>query len=499
MGKRASGILLHITSLPSKYGVGDLGPDAYKFADFLVKARQSYWQVLPLNPLTLGKNPYSPYNSLSAFAGNTLLISPELLYRQGLLTKKQIQDSPVFPESRVDYRLVISHKSKFFDIAFERFKQMPNDSDYEKFCSNNKSWLENFATFVTLRRHFHNRLWCNWPRELRDRIPSALKSVRVQMKDSIEREKFLQYLFFKQWFSLRHYCNEHGINLIGDIPIYVAYDSADVWGHPEIFKLTKAKKPRFIGGVPPDHFSRTGQLWGNPVYNWNVLKNMHYNWWIQRVKHNLDLFDIVRIDHFRGFIAYWQVAASAKNAVKGRWIKGPGEDFFKTLFKYVSSKAVIAEDLGFITPDVKEIIEKFRLPSMRVLLFAFDEDPATNLHCPHNHTKQTVVYTGTHDNNTTRGWFEKEAKPAQKKIFSDYLGHKVSAKQPHWEMIQLAMSSVAELVITPMQDILGLGEQARMNRPGTIRGNWIWRLTYSQTKLSIASKILKLTEIHSRA
>jgi 4-alpha-glucanotransferase len=494
MKQRASGVLLHITSLPSKYGIGDLGPEAYNFADFLIKAKQRCWQVLPLNSTDC-----SPYNGTSAFAGNTLALSPELLYRQGLLTRKEIQAAPVFPETRVNYRLVVSHKTKLLKTVFERFKRTAKKSDYESFCSGNRDWLEDFAMFSALRRHFHHRLWRDWPTEIRDRKKHALKSIKAQLIGHIDREKFLQYMFFRQWHSLKRYCNRRGIKIIGDIPIYLACESADVWAHPEIFKLTNTKKPRVVAGVPPDSFSRTGQLWGNPVYNWQVLKNSGYLWWVQRLKHQLSLFDIIRIDHFRGFIAYWQVPASHKTAKNGKWVDGPKEDFLKVLFKYFPSKPFIVEDLGYITEDVAEVVEKFQLPCMRLLLSAFDGDLTTNPHCPHNHVKNSVIYTGTHDSNTIKGWFEKEAGPEVKRRLFDYLGRRVPAGRVHWELIRLAMSSVANLVIIPMQDILGLDEQARMNRPGTVKSNWSWRLGPKKVTPSIIEKLARLTEIFGRA
>jgi len=499
MGKKASGVLLHITSLPSKYGIGDFGPEAYKFADFLARAKQHYWQILPLNPPTFTENPYSPYNSLSAFAGNSLLISPDLLYRQGFLEKKDIKSRPVFPEGRVDYRLVNSYKMKLLNTAYGRFKCLPGDLQYEQFCSENKGWLEDYATFVALRRYFKRRLWCNWPVKIRDRNDSKLNSMKVRLQDSINREKFIQYVFYRQWFSLKGYCNEHGIRIIGDIPIYVSYDSADVWVNPELFKLTKSKKARFIAGVPPDFFSQTGQLWGNPVYNWRASKNSGYRWWIERVKHNLALFDNVRIDHFRGFVAYWQVPAGGKNAVKGRWVKGANEDFFHKLFRRFPISSFIAEDLGYITSDVRATIEKFKPACMRVLLFGFGGDYSANPHYPDNHVKNCVVYSSTHDTNTVKGWFDKEATPDAKKRLSDYLGRKVSASRVCWEFIQAAMNSPAHLVIVPMQDVLGLGEESRMNRPATIMGNWRWRLRARQINSSIVKKMEKLTVFYGRS
>ena len=498
MKKRASGILLHITSLPSKYGIGDLGPAAYRFADFLTAAGQTYWQVLPLNPPTLRKGRHSPYNCLSAFAGNTLLISPDLLYEQGLLTRKELKDRPVFPEAHVNYHSVLSYKTKLLRAAFERFKVTRKDVDYSRFCGENKDWLDDFAVFVALRHHFRSDLWCNWPRGLRDRHRHALEAARTGLENAIERVKFSQYLFFKQWLALKRHCNNRGIRLIGDIPIYVAYESADVWAHPGIFKLTRAKRLSVVAGVPPDFFSRRGQLWGNPVYNWMVLKKTGYSWWIQRIRHNLVLFDAVRLDHFRGLVAFWQVPAGSKNAVAGKWVKGPKEDFFNTLLKYFPSPPIVVEDLGYITPDVRMLIKRFRFPCMKVLLFAFDGDVSTNPHAPHNHIRNCVVYTGTHDNNTVRGWFQKEATPAQTKRLFDYLGRRVSAGKVHWEFVRMAMSSVGNIVIISMQDVLGLGGDARMNRPATVRGNWRWRLRPRQITPAIGRKFKELTETYGR-
>jgi 4-alpha-glucanotransferase len=512
--KRASGLLLHITSLPSKYGIGDLGPGAYRFAGFLARAKQKFWQMLPLNPPTLRQNPYSPYNSISAFAGNTLLISPDLLYIQGLLNREELVDYSGFAESRVEYPKVVSYKTKLLNAAYERFKSFKRQSDYERFCIENATWLDDFALFVALRQHFGGTLWCDWPVELRDRKKDAIRMARDSFPDSIGREKFQQYLFFKQLVSLKSYCKQLGIKLIGDIPIYVAYDSADVWSNPEIFKLTKAKKPRFIAGVPPDMFSRTGQLWGNPVYDWAALKDTRYRWWLERIGHNLKFFDIVRIDHFRGLFAYWQVPAGRKIAANGKWVKCPYEDFFNTLFKRFNPRAIIAEDLGLITSDIKTFIENHHLTGMRVLQFGLNGNLTKNPHWPGNHKRNTIVYTGTHDNNTAVGWFAKEATAAQKKILFACLGRKVSAHQINWELIKLAFASVANLAIIPVQDILGFGESARMNRPGRIKGNWQWRLnsrsaakTSAQSKTKtggeltpqISKKIAKLSAVSHRA
>ena len=502
MIKRASGVLLHVTSLASKYGIGDFGPEAYRFADFLARAKQRYWQVLPLNPPTLSQNPYSPYNGLSAFAGNTFLISPDLLYRQGFLTKREIQDCPRFAETQVEYTKVVSYKAKLLNAAYERFNPLRRQNAYEQFCFENAGWLEDFALFVALRQHFRPRLWCDWPVELRERWEKPLTAAKEKLQDSVNREKFLQYLFFSQWFALKRHCNQLGIEIIGDIPIYVAYDSADLWSHPEIFKLNRYRNPEFVSGVPPDLFSKTGQLWGNPTYNWLALKKNRYLWWIERLRHNLAMFDRVRLDHFRGFFRYWRVLAGEQSAKNGKWMKGPGGNFFDAIFKQIPKQAVIAEDLGYITPDVKRFVKKSGLYGMRVIQFGFGGSrragTETNPHFPKNHIKNSVVYTGTHDNNTAVGWFKKEATAEQKSRLFDCLGHKPRANDIHWEMIRLAMSSVADIAIIPFQDVLGLDENARMNRPSSVRGNWQWRLRPGQLTLQISKKLAKLTQITGR-
>lgn len=500
MKKRASGILLHISSLPSKYGIGDFGPQAYKFADFLAAGKQSYWQVLPLNQPTLRKNPYSPYNCLSAFAGNTFLISPELLYQEGFLLKKDIRRIPKFPGDKVNYKTVIPYKTKLLNKAFEAFRNKPRPADFDRFCTDNKEWLEDFSIFVALRKKLGSYLWCDWPYKLGERNIKTINFFKVELYDEIEREKFLQYMFFRQWYSLKHYCNQHGIRLIGDISFYVAYDSADVWTHPEIFKLNKSKRPEYVAGVPPDYFSRNGQLWGNPVYNWKTLKKENYCWWEKRIEQNLKLFDLVRIDHFRGFLSFWQVPAGAVTAKKGRWAAGPGEDFFnKCLKKQTMLKRVIAEDLGHITPDVRHLMKELHLRGMRVLLFAFDGDSSKNPHYPRNHIRNSVVYTGTHDTNTVRGWFDREAKAQQKRRLYEYIGKKITAAESPRELMHLAMSSVADLVIVPMQDVLGLGVEGRMNHPATVRNNWIWRLRSSQITSAKSQELACLTKDSGRA
>jgi len=489
---------MHITSLPSKYGVGDFGPEAYKFADFLKAAGQNYWQMLPLNHTTV-RTGYSPYNCFSAFAGNPLLISPELLREDGLLHRAELSDLPVFSAETADYDQAVACKNRLFDAAFARFKAGARPAGYGEFEQEHRTWLEPFALFVALRQRYKSRLWCDWPTALRDRKARALNSARDELCERIERERFLQYVFYRQYLRLKRYCNGLGIQVAGDIPIYVAHDSADVWSHPDLFKLTRDKRPRLVAGVPPDYFSKTGQLWGNPVYDWDQLEKTRFDWWIRRMKHNLLLFDFVRIDHFRGFIDFWEIPAGHKTAIRGRWAQAPHSQFFRELFRQIPFAAIFAEDLGHITADVREVVSMYNFPRMAVLQFAFDGDPACNVHMPHNHNENLIVYTGTHDNNTTRGWFERDlAKPTRQRLF-DYIGRRVAASDISWELIRVAMASVAKITMIPMQDVLGLASQARMNHPARSKGNWRWRMRPGQTTTRVAERLRKLTVAYGRA
>lgn len=498
MKKRTSGILLHITSLPSKYGIGDLGPAAYDFADFLAKAKQHYWQVLPVNP-PAAPTSHCPYHTLSAFAGNTAIINPDMLYRSSLLTKADLSGTPDFPTAKADFKKAVKYKSALLDKAFKNFQTKPKTKAYKKFCAENKYWLDDYALFTALRQNLDSTAWHDWPKALKNRKPDALKSAKLKFRDAIEKEKFLQFEFYTQWSLLKKYCKKKNVSFIGDITIYVAHDSCDVWTHPDIFKLNPNKKPKFVSGVPPDYYCKTGQLWGNPVYDWTRLKRTGYSWWIKRFEHNLKMFDIVRIDHFRAFIAYWQVPASHKTAAKGKWVKAPAESFFNKLLKRIDKQSLICEDLGCITPDVIKFVDKFNLTRMKVLLYAFEGDPASNVHCPHNYARNSVVYTGTHDNNTVKGWFTKESKAVQRKKLFDQLGKSIPASQVHWELIRLAQSSVSKLAIIPMQDILGLDANCRMNRPGSMKGNWNWRLEKNQVKPSVIYKLKQMTQTFGRA
>ncbi|HBL24864.1 MAG TPA: 4-alpha-glucanotransferase [Deltaproteobacteria bacterium] len=497
MKRRGSGILIHITSLPSIYGIGDLGPDAYAFVEFLVKTRQCCWQILPLNPTeTIHGN--SPYSSISAFAGNPLMISPVLLFQQGFLEAKDAASPPRFPNDRVDFPAVISHKETLFHMALNRFKKRKDKSDYERFCLENSEWLDDFSLFVAMKAHFQGQSWDRWPKDLRDRQPEAMKEMRKLLHERIDREKFFQFLFFKQWYALKRFCHQHGIQIIGDIPIYVAHGSADVWTNPELFKLNHRKRPRVVSGSPPDAFFEAGQVWGTPVYQWDVLKKTGYEWWCKRLEYSLRLHDVIRIDHFRGFVAYWEVPADKKTAGKGQWVDGPAADFFNVLSKKFSCLPIIAEDLGMITAEIRELMTRFSFPGMRPLIAAFSENPATHSSAPHNIERHTVVFTGTHDFNTVRGWFENDATPENKERLFRYLGRMVPAHDIHWEFIRLAMMSVGNMVIIPMQDVLGLDGTARMNSPGTAYGNWEWRLSWEKLTPSITEKLKDMAELYGR-
>jgi 4-alpha-glucanotransferase len=495
--KRASGILVHLTSFPSSFGIGDMGEGAFKFADFLHDTGQSYLQILPLTPT----EPFydnSPYHGISAFAGNPLLISPQMLVEQDLLKKEDIENIPEFSNDSVEFNRVIPFKKNLLDIAFANFKNNEPFQDLEDFIQKSDYWLEDFSLFMTLKKNFDNIGWNEWPEKFRNRDEETLKKARVEFHDEIMKQKFIQYLFEKQWRAFRNHLNGKNIQIIGDIPIYVDFDSSDVWVNTEIFKLNSDKKPIAVSGVPPDYFSSTGQLWGNPVYNWGRLKETDYDWWIKRFRRIFELVDIVRIDHFRGLVSYWEVPYGEKTAINGRWVEAPIYDFMSSLKKQFAEFPVIAEDLGIITPDVTQAMNYFNLPGMKVLLFAFGEDNSENPYLPHNYSRNSVVYTGTHDNNTVRGWFESEAKEQEKLRFSRYIGREVSSNDVNWEFIRLAMASVANISIIPMHDFLGLGEEGRMNLPGTMNGNWRFRFPESVLTDSLKEKILALTKIYGR-
>ncbi len=498
MNRRGSGILLHITSLPSAYGIGDFGPAAYRFVDFLAQTNQSFWQVLPLNPTdaALGN---SPYSSPSAFALNPLFISPELLVQQGYLQKTDIYPIPNLPKDHVDYDRVKAYKGKIFRVAFDSFKRADDKAEYRIFCDKNAYWLQDYSLFGSLKRKLHGAVWSDWPVEYRDRQPHVLEDFVREQAEEIDYEKFLQFVCAQQWMMLQQYCSDHGIQLIGDIPIYVNYDSADVWSHSHIYKLDSDKKPSVVAGVPPDYFSETGQLWGNPVYNWDALKDRRYAWWVKRMERTLALYDLARIDHFRGLVAYWEIPAHEKTAINGRWVKVPTEDFFATLRSHFFNLPIIAEDLGYITAEVREVVHSLGLPGMKVLQFAFGADVPDHPYLPHNYDRNCVVYTGTHDNNTVRGWFETEADAKTRERLFRYLGFEPSVATVNWAMIRVALVSIADLAILPLQDVLGLGTEARMNRPSVANGNWSWRYSNDQLSGDIIEQLKLITHIYGRA
>jgi len=512
MDKRQSGILLHITSLPSKYGIGDMGSFAYAFVDFLAVAQQKYWQILPINP-TDGINGNSPYSCSCVFAGNPLLISPEMMVIEGFLSASDIRPPASFEGGVVDYPKVRAFKERIFKRAFGRFQKNPARpiiqsrggaqgtvvEDFDHFIKAQKDWLNDFALFTVIKSVYGGRCWNEWPSSLKNRKPDALERFARKHTADIERVKFIQYLFFRQWHKLKAYAGLKHIAMIGDIPIYVNYDSIDVWRHPSFFKLDDEGRLKFISGCPPDYFSRTGQRWGNPVYDWANLKRTGYAWWIARIMHALQIFDYLRIDHFRGFAAFWQIPAHEKLAVFGRWAKGPGAHFFRVLGRRFKSLPIIAEDLGEITPDVVDLMKKFGFPGMRVLLFAFGGDPYTNPHVPANYPANCVAYTGTHDNNTIQGWYYKEAKPHERVNIAMVLQKKVVLRDLHWIMIEVLMRSRADTVIIPMADFLGLGEEGRMNTPATKAHNWQWRLRANALTPLLSQKIARMMKKTGRA
>jgi len=498
--KRSAGVLLHISSLPSRFGIGDLGPEAYAFANLLIEAGQSYWQILPLNPTEIGYG-NSPYSSHSAFAGNPLLISPELLAQEGLLQEKELHSEEEFDSTRVDFAKVSAFKVALLHKAYGNFMQDLPDALWKNFTAfqkAQKAWLQDYARFAAFKKHFKHKSWVEWPEEIKSRKQEAISKLEEQLREDVEFEMFLQFLFYRQWEKLKQYCNSKGITFLGDMPFYVSHDSADVWTHPAIFKLDKEGKPTAVSGVPPDYFSETGQLWGTPVFDWNQLKKQHFDWWMMRIAHNLQLFGLLRLDHFRAFSAYWEVPAGEETAVKGKWVKTPGAAFLTLVQQKFPEMPIIAEDLGEIDQPVRDLMHQFELPGMLVLLFAFGDDLPQSIYAPHNHNKDRIVYTGTHDNNTALGWYEQDASAADKARLRKYSNHSVTKDNVHEVMLWLAYMSVAQLAVVPMQDILGLGAAHIMNKPSTGNGNWEWRLAPGQFTRQHARQLKELAERYGR-
>lgn len=503
--KRSSGLLMHITSLPGKHGIGTMGAEARHFIDLLKEGGQKYWQVLPFGPVssTFG---YSPYSALSSFAGNFFFINLNMMQKEDWMRNYIMSDLPEDGYADfVDFNRIASFKIPLLQRAaqnFFKYAQGKDREEFDRFCETEASWLDDYSLFVPIAEHYNNYNWLAWDEDIRLRKPAAIKKFTKELTDQIDYNKFVQFIFYKQWDDLKAYANQKGIKIIGDIPIYVNFDSAEAWANPEIFQLDPhTYKPVKVAGVPPDYFSPTGQRWGNPLYVWwdnGKLKKETVSWWIRRFKHVFTHFDITRLDHFRGFEAYWAVPASEVTAINGSWEKGPGVEFFKILKKELSDMPIFAEDLGVITPQVEKLRDKFKFPGMKILQFAFDFNNK-NPYLPHNFQNPScIVYTGTHDNSTTNGWFYEESDERTRLYVMDYL--KLNHRDEfHWQLINLALSSIAQLSIIPIQDILGYAGRFRMNTPGRIDNNWRWKLTPERLSPEIMHKLKKLCIMYNRA
>ena len=502
---RQSGILLHPTSFPSKFGIGDFGDEAYQFVDFLEKSKQTLWQVLPLGQTGYGD---SPYQCFSAFAGNVYLISLEKLVEDGFLSLKDLSNVPNFPTDKVDFGKVIEYKLPLLRKAFENFRHTNNEKiaqEFRGFCHENQFWLNDYALFRAIKFSKNQVSWQDWDQDLKLRQPEALEKARQDLDEEDFAQKFYQFAFFRQWNSLKQYANKKGIKIIGDVPIFIALDSCDVWCNPSQFKLNEDGSPRVVAGVPPDYFSKTGQLWGNPIYNWDLMRSQGFQWWVDRIRHTLKTVDIVRIDHFRGFAASWEVPGGDKTAERGQWVNVPGKDLFNTLKWVFGELPILAEDLGVITPDVEELRDSFGFPGMRILQFAWGGD-SKNIDLPHNYIPNSCVYTGTHDNDTTVGWFNSKAGKGsgrdakqikkEKDFCKQYL--QTNGKEIHWDFIRAVLASVANTAVIPMQDLLGLGNEARMNLPASNSGNWQWRCEAKDFDKKIAHRLADLSELFGR-
>lgn len=491
---RTSGILLHISSLPGKYGTGDMGSGAFEWVDFLEKAGVGYWQMLPLNPTGYGN---SPYQGLSAFGGNPLFIDLDDLIQTGLLSASETEQVPHFPIQKVNFERVNAWKNKRLSRVFENFSngEFPGlQADFEKYCADNRGWLIDFAVFMALRTEHYLKSWSDWPEPFKTRKPLALRNYQKQNSSKILYHQFLQFIFDRQWKKLKSYANQKGIHLIGDIPIYVGMNCADVWAQPQLFQLDQNMQPTAVAGVPPDFFSESGQLWGNPLYDWEAHHKESYRWWKRRMRRELEMVDLVRLDHFRGFAGYYSIPAGSETAAGGQWIEGPGLKFFSAIKKSLKGLPFIAEDLGVITPDVEALRDQLKLPGMKILQFAFGGD-ASHAYLPHNYPANCIAYTGTHDNNTSRGWF-KDATAHEKEFCASYLGGHVSHVAR--EMIRTLWQSPANLTIAPLQDFLQLGATARMNTPSTVGNNWTWRVKPEALTDSLSGWIREINTIYGR-
>ena len=494
MNERSSGILLHISSLPGKEGIGTLGKNAYRFVDFLAETKQKLWQILPLGPVGYGNSPYQCY---SAFAGNPLFIDLELLVKESLLTPYDLENIPPFSRKKVEFDKVEDWKYSLLRQAFDKYNERPFEklqAEYYIFLNENVWWLDDYAIFMAVKKHFNGVIWMEWEDDIKFRKKSAFEKYRKLLSEEINFRRFMQFLFFRQWMNLKQYANSKGIQTFGDLPLYVSTDSVDVWANTDIFELDKKLNPVKVGGVPPDYFSETGQLWGNPVFKWKEMHRRGYDWWMARLHFELRKFDLVRIDHFRGLEAFWSVEAGEETAINGKWEPAYGHQMLNKLKGQIHALPLIAEDLGVITPEVEKLRDDFNLPGMKVLQFAFGSNPS-NKDLPHNYTQNFVVYTGTHDNNTTLGWL-KSLEGKEKEQAQRYIGK--SKKKALRKMIEMAWSSCAKMAVIPLQDLLELDEKARMNTPGTASGNWDWRFRWSQLRSKYKRRLKELTEMYNR-
>ncbi len=493
--ERASGILLHPTSLPGPYGIGEIGPQAYAWVDWLAEAGCGLWQILPLGPTSYGD---SPYQCFSAFAGNPYLVSCAALLDQGLLSETDLEDMPVFSPDRVDFGAIYHWKLKVLDRAYRNFVGIAGEIEiraFREFREQQGAWLDEFALFMALKDLHAGRPWWEWSAEYRMRERDALVQAREAQQETIERHAFQQYLFFRQWLALKEHANRKGLQIIGDIPIFVAYDSSDVWANPELFALEPDGSLQVQAGVPPDYFSETGQLWGNPLYRWEVHSRSGYRWWVDRMRSVLSLVDIVRLDHFRGFYDYWEIPGNAKTAIDGRWVPGPGEEFFVRIRQALGELPIIAEDLGYLHPGVYDLRDQLGLPGMKILVFAFGDEHA-NLFLPHNYIPHSVVYTGTHDNDTTLGWYRRVGK-GERNFARRYLAR--DGKDISWDLIRAAWSSVSVFAVAPLQDVLSLGNEARMNLPGTLgTHNWTWRVRAEALSEEVQARLQEINLLYQR-
>ena len=495
MKKRQSGVLMHISSLPGKYGIGSFGQSAYDFVDFLVRTKQRYWQILPLGTTSYGD---SPYQSFSAFAGNTYFIDFDILIEEGLLNEADVKGADFGDDPRkVDYAKIFDARRPIMEKAVARFLKAEDLSDYESFVEENAAWLEVFAEYMAIKEHFDNLAWTEWPDEaIRRREAASLASYREKLADKLTYHRVTQYLFFKQWLRLKAYANEHHIEIVGDMPIYVAADSADVWAQPHFFKTDAVGKPTCVAGCPPDEFSETGQLWGNPIYDWEAMDKDGYAWWIERLRESFKIYDIVRIDHFRGFESYWEVPADSETSATGKWVKGPDYKLFAAVKEALGDLNIIAEDLGFMTDEVIELRERTGFPGMKILQFAFNPDDES-IDSPHLAPNNSVMYTGTHDNNTVLGWYKDEIDDATRQYMAQYTNRKEYETVPH-AMLRTIFASVSFMAIATMQDLLELDSAARMNYPSTIGGNWTWRMTAEELNPIVERELYSLTKTYRR-